>query len=126
MLTLIFTNGERPCDLALANQPQPDPLTHYCIVRSDLPRGVQAAQLVHAAGESSPGTLTEGTYAVVLTVDSELQLEALHHQLNDRGIAHNLIRENDAPHAGQLMAIGVAPAPRSQLRRHFSSLPLLR
>jgi hypothetical protein len=63
---------------------------------------------------------------VALTGDSELALERLHLRLTDQGVAHHLVRENDAPYSNQLMAIGVTPAPRSQLRRHFSSLPLLR
>ena len=39
---------------------------------------------------------------------------------------HKAIRENDAPYAGELMAIGLVPGPRSEVRKHVSSLPLLR
>jgi len=35
-------------------------LWHICIVRRDLPRGVLAAQLIHAAGESSLGRIPHG------------------------------------------------------------------
>lgn len=36
-------------------------LYHYCITRGDIPAGLAAAQLVHAAGFSSPGG-SEGHY----------------------------------------------------------------
>jgi peptidyl-tRNA hydrolase len=99
---------------------------HYVIVRADLPRGMQAAQLVHAAGESSPGDLAEGTHAVVLTARNEAELVELERRLDLAGVAHVAIREPDAPYNGQLMAIGCVPARKEVLRRHLSSLPLLR
>ena len=115
------------CDLALATREEPhNPLTHYVIVRRDIPRGVQAAQITHAAGESSPGKLPSGTYAVVLTVPDEAALRELDASLDTRSIRHHTIYENASAYGGQAMAIGVVPAPRSVLRRHFSSLPLLR
>lgn len=95
------------------------------IVRSDLPRGVLAAQVVHAAGESSTGNLKSGTYAVALQA-SEIELHALAARLQIAGVPHTKIIENNDEYAGQLMAIGVRPAPRDQLRRYFSSLPLLK
>lgn len=82
-----------------------------------------AAQVTHAAGESSPGDLPAGTYAVVLAADD---LAPVEQHLIDNEIPHRAIRENDGDYAGQLVAIGVRPERRSKLKRHFSSLPLLR
>lgn len=99
---------------------------HYCITRADLPHGTQAAQLIHAAGESSPGNLSTGTYAFALTVKDEGELRALALKLFFSGIPHKMILEPDAPWNGQLMAIGVCPGPRKKLRKFFSNLPLLK
>lgn len=101
--------------------------THYCIVRADLPRGVLAAQLVHAAGESSPGDLAPTTFAVVLAAKDEAQLEKIEQDLRGRGIDHNAIREPDSPWDGALMAIGIHPVTdRSILKPVTGGLPLLR
>lgn len=91
------------------------------IVRPDLPRGLQAAQIVHAAGESS-GSVPPGTYAIVLAC---AELRALSAQLTERGVKHTLIVENSGDFAGEATAIGVKPERRSMLRKHFSSYPLL-
>lgn len=88
--------------------------------------GAQAAQLIHAAGESSPGNLPKSTFAIALTVRDEAELHELAIKLDHAGIAFKLIHEPDEPFNGQLMAIGVLPRPRSQLRRHLSNLPLLK
>jgi hypothetical protein len=53
------------------------------------------------------------------------QLEALHHRLEAQCIPHAPVVESDAPYTGQLMALGLAPAPRAELKRYVSSLPLL-
>ncbi len=103
-----------------------DPITHFVIVRRDLPPGVLAAQLVHAAGESSNGDLAEGTFAVVLAVADQAALSAERARLSLAGVAHVAIHEPDAPYDGALMAIGLRPGPRSQLRRHVAQLPLFR
>jgi peptidyl-tRNA hydrolase len=94
-------------------------------VRPDLPRGLLAAQVTHAAGESSTGKLNPGTYAVVLQADAQglLQLEQL---LKDQSVPHRAIRESDEPYTGDLLAIGLCPAPRDQVSKYVSSLPLLR
>jgi len=84
-----------------------------------------AAQLVHAAGESAPGNLCPGTYAVVLAATQE-KLKTLSETLTAAGIRHRAIIESDPPYCGQLMAIGLAPAPRQEVKRHVSSFPLLR
>lgn len=88
------------------------PLVHICIVRADLPRGVLAAQLIHAAGESSPGDLPPGTHAVALAAADEPALEELARRLTFDGLPHVQIREPDAPWNGALMAIGLRPLPR--------------
>jgi hypothetical protein len=95
-------------------------------VRSDLPCGLQAAQLVHAAGESSPGNLHAGTHAVVLAVPDELALVREADRLEKAGVQLTRIYEPDAPYHGALMALGLVPGRREDLRRHLSCLPLLR
>ena len=99
--------------------------------------------LVHAAGESSPGNLPEDTpssrvlggaqplrfpemHAIVLSVPDEPTLAVLAKRLEKFGIAHVTIREPDAPWNGALMAIGLVPARKEALKRHLSSLPLLK
>jgi peptidyl-tRNA hydrolase len=95
------------------------------ITRSDLPPGFLAAQIVHAAGESSPGTLSPGTYAVVLSVPSEEALLDTERRLQKAGVPHVSIREPDAPWNGQLTVIGLVPTTdRTVIRKLTSSLPL--
>lgn len=103
-----------------------DPVTHYCIVRRDIPYGVQAAQLVHAAGESSPGNLSPHTFAVVLTVADAPALVKLANKLTLGGITHKLIVEPTGDYAGQPLALGIVPAKKSYTRKFVSNLPLLR
>ena len=99
---------------------------HYCITRADLPHGTQAAQLIHAAGESSPGSMHSGTFAFALVTKNEQELKDLSWELCKNGIPHKLIFEPDAPYTGQLMSIGVVPGKRRELRKYFSRLPLLK
>lgn len=102
------------------------------MVRSDVPRGIQAAQIAHAAGESSPGNLPSGTHVVVLTAPDEASLEAISARLHARGVGHVRIIEPDAPYGagdgvnGQLMALGLRPGRKEVVGRALSSLPLLR
>lgn len=118
---------QEPCVARINTRPDlHDPLTHYVVVRSDLPLGVLAAQIVHAAGESSPGNLPEATRAVVLTVAGEEALERLFARLARAQVAYRAIREPEAPWNGALMAIGVVPAPKSTLRKVLSDVPLYR
>ena len=96
------------------------PLTHYIIVRRDMPLGVVCAQVTHAAGESfyiygervnepyEPLDI-EGTVAVVLGVRNEKSLLYYHKRLYKARIAHIPILENAGPFAGQYTAIGVLP-----------------
>ena len=87
---------------------------------------MQAANLIHAAGESSPGGLPSTTSAVALTCPDEASLRELGRRLSASGVRHRAILESEGLHAGQLMAIGVEPAGKEALRKHLSSLPLLR
>lgn len=97
------------------------------IVREDLPRGVLAAQLIHAAGESSPGGLPTHTFAVALAARDQPHLEFLEQKLLERKIPHRAIREPDAPWDNALMAIGLEPvADRALVKPVTSSLALLR
>lgn len=91
-----------------------------------MPHGFQAAQIIHAAGESSPGNLSTGTFAIALSARDEAHLRELAAKLEGRGVDHSLIIESQEPYSGQATAIGVAPGPRLELQRHLSSLPLLR
>jgi peptidyl-tRNA hydrolase len=97
------------------------------IVRQDLPRGIQSAQCVHAAGHSAgAGQLPQGTYAVALATRDEGDLRALAERLKRAGLAHHLIHEPDPPFFGQLMAIGLEPNYKSKFRRYLSNLPLIK
>lgn len=95
-------------------------------MRRDLPLGVLAAQILHAGGESSPGSLPEGTHAVVLSVPDEHALRCVAARLELARIPFVRVIEDDAPWTGQLMALGLAPARKEAVRRCLSSLPLLR
>ncbi|MHB8107880.1 MAG: peptidyl-tRNA hydrolase [Candidatus Cryosericum sp.] len=95
-------------------------------MRGDLPRGLQAAQIVHASGESVRERVHEGTHAVVLVAPDEAHLEAVRKRLVLACIPHVAITEPDAPWCGALMALGVEPARKEFVRRVVSSLPLLK
>jgi hypothetical protein len=82
--------------------------------------------LIHAAGESSPGNVKDGTHAGALMVPGEAELLALAQRLEDAGLRPVRIVETDGAHSGQLMAIGLPPGRKAVLRRHLSSLPLLK
>jgi hypothetical protein len=87
---------------------------------------VLAAQLTHAAGESSPGNLPSGTRAIVLGVEGEGELARVEERLRVAGLGHVAIREPDPPWSGALMAIGLVPVHASaQVRRVLGRLELL-
>jgi hypothetical protein len=88
--------------------------------------GLAFAQVVHAAGESSDGTLAPGTYAVALGVPDEPALKALADHLESLGVPIHRVEEATGKYAGQLMALGVEPGPKSERGRHLSHLPLLK
>lgn len=81
--------------------------------------------MVHAAGESAIDQVPVGTYAIVLATD-RAGLEELERMLLEESVPHAAIRENWEPYNGQLMAIGLTPAPKSEVKRYVSSLPLLK
>jgi hypothetical protein len=115
------------------------------IVRSDAPPGVQAAQIVHAAGSEASrvrrrpsgedpkasrlekaqlvgaSSASPPTVAVVLAASPE-QLAALARALLEEDLPHVLVREPDEPWRGALMAIGVVPAHRERVRRTVAHL----
>lgn len=109
---------------------------HYIIVRSDLTVGQQAAQIVHAAGESAANRdVPEGTHAIVLHVQDEDHLLAVADHLWHKGIKDfKLIIEPDLPlyedrplQDGQGTAIGIPPTTdRKKLASVLGRLPLLR
>lgn len=102
-------------------------LSHYIIVRSDLPLGILAAQITHAAGESIKEELPANTNAVVLAVKNETELRLIAKKLALKGIPHILVRESDPPFENQCMAIGVVPlSDRSLVKPILSELKLLR
>jgi peptidyl-tRNA hydrolase len=88
--------------------------------------GIAFAQVVHAAGESSNGKLKPGTYAVALSVESEQQLRSLADELEAKGVPVHRVEESHGKYAGQLMALGIAPGPKSVRGQHLSTLPLIR
>lgn len=94
------------------------------MVRVDLPRGIQAANIVHAAGESGP--VPRGSHAVCLTVPDEATLRVVADRLSAAQIRFVSIVETDTPYTGQMMALGCMPAGKAELRRVLSALPLLR
>ena len=86
--------------------------------------GVVCAQLLHAAGESSPGNLPPNTHAVVLGVENQAKLLALEKRLIELEIPHRAIREPDQNN--ELMAIGLVPAPKASVKYAVSNLKLLK
>jgi hypothetical protein len=97
------------------------PLTHYVILRRDLPTGLMVANTVHAAGESAG--VPKGTFAVALATVDQAELEQVLAKLEALEVPHSAIREEQ----GELVAIGVEPLQdRSVIRKAVSSLPLVK
>lgn len=114
------------CATCLDSQPPlSDPICHYCVVRTDIPVGLAMAQLLHAAGESSDGNLKPGTYAVALTGGDGKNLEVLANNLEHFKVPIHRVVESHGKYAGQLMAIGVQPGPKSVRGKYLSNLPLI-
>ena len=109
---------------AIDSQPPP-PLTHYVILRSDLPHGLMVANTVHAAGESAG--IPPGTFAVALATADQAELEQMLARLKELDVPCNAVVEAEGEHAGELMAIGIEPLrDRSKIRKAVSSLPLVK
>ena len=81
--------------------------------------------ITHAAGESSPGNLPEGTFAIVKMARDELHLALIADELQAAGVALVRVHEPDRPYCGALMALGLRPARKGVLKRHLRKLPLL-
>ena len=95
------------------------------VVREDLPKGVLAAHVLHAAGESGPAP--SGSIAVALGVPDEATLLIVAARLEAAGIQHVLIRENAGVFNDQATAIGVSPVTdRTAIRRCTSALRLVK
>ena len=93
-------------------------------MRSDLPRGFQAAQVAHAAG--SFGLHPPETHVVVLSVPDERTLRDLSKRLDVAGVDHKLVVECDVPFDGQATCIGCGLVyDRRPVRKVVSNLPLL-
>lgn len=95
-------------------------------MRADLPRGLQSAQIIHAAGTSSTGNLPEDTHAVSLVARDEVHLSLIAKRLRLAGVEFTTVREDVAPYFGQLMALGLRPRRKEEIRRHVSDLPKLK
>ena len=98
-------------------------LAHYCIVKNDLTVGSKAAMLIHAAGESAPGNMPLGMFAIALETDAAT-LGCLEKRLIEEGVEHSAFREPDL--GNQLVAIGICPDHRQKVRRFVSNLPLIK
>lgn len=83
------------------------------------------AQTIHAAGESVCGPVPAGTHAVALHATPE-QLLDLEARLAAGGVVFSAIREPDPPWAGALMAIGIAPSRKAEVRPYVRHLGLVR
>ena len=88
--------------------------------------GAREAQLAHAVGQSVNGPHPDDTYVVILACRDELHLALEADRLEGLGVRLTRVREVDGPYAGQLTALGLRPGRKESLRRHLSSLPLLR
>ena len=100
-------------------------MTQYIIVRADLPIGMIAAQVAHAAGAGSERHPPE-VHVVVLSVRSEAELLSASARLVSAEIAQTLVVEVDHPYEGQAMAVGCELLrDRRTIRQCLSSLPLL-
>ena len=81
---------------------------------------------MHATGESVNCAVPRGTHAVVLAAKTSTQLNQISDKLKLANVEHCLIIENDEPYVGELLAIGIQPQERTEVKRHLSSLPLLK
>lgn len=105
-------------------------LTHYIIVRRDLPLGVCAAMIAHAAGESGALYQDENgrfrnARAVVLAVDNEVALYRVGAKLFKNNIQFVDVVESGEIYKDQYMAIGLVPIESEKVEtvmKHFLTL----
>jgi hypothetical protein len=96
------------------------------VVRADLPKGVQAAMIVHAVGDSLTAGHPPNTFAVVLAARDRAHIEEIATFLEGRGVELVRVVEPDPPWNGEVMSLGIRPGRKEELRRHLSAFPLLR
>ncbi len=99
------------------------------IVRTDASMGVQAAMIVHAAGQSAQlaGAFATSSPTTAVALEASLDtLLALQRRLVELGVPHVLVREPDHPWRDAPMAIGIVPMPRARVRRLLAHLSLVR
>lgn len=115
----------------------------YVVVRKDIPDGLVAAMVLHAAGEAVQAQgrklLMDGTPALgwedivslvphstrasVLEANDEAALEAVYaHAKNRNRTPIVRIVESEGEHAGQLMALGFTPCNRNILQPSLGAL----
>lgn len=112
---------------------------HYIFVRRDIPVGLVAAMVTHAAGESLhryhtsfeySGDINYGlpknTAAVVLAADNESHLERILSYLIKEDIAFKAIHEVGGTYDGQLMSIGLIPCSRYIVKDKLRGFSLLK
>lgn len=100
-------------------------MTQYIVVRADLPIGMIAAQVAHAAGSGSERHPPD-VHVVVLQVPDVEGLGRIHSHLCAEGIPNTLVVESDPPYQSQPMSIGLELVrERESVRRVLSSLALL-
>lgn len=103
-------------------------LSHYIIVRRDLPIGIMCAMVAHAAGESAAwntSLITESTRAIILQAKNEDHLEKIRGYLIGENIPHVRIVESTGPYAHQLMSIGIVPVEQTLVQDKLSDFTLL-
>lgn len=109
-------------------------LIHYIFVRKDLPLGVLAAMVTHAAGESAAHSsihydesrVEEGTTAIVLEAYDEAHLRRIRDFIGKEGFDYDSIVESSAPYENQLMAIGLWPEERTYFGDQLKKFQLLK
>jgi hypothetical protein len=83
------------------------------------------ANCAHSAGESSPGNLSPGTYAIALGVPDEPTLKRVADNLEALGQPVHRVVESHGQYREQLMALGIPPGPKSQVGRYLTNLKLI-
>lgn len=102
-------------------------LIHYILVRKDLPLGVMAAMVTHAAGESA--ALHEnfrGCVACVLEAKNESALKEAIKTFELADLQYVVVSEPSPPYDGAFMAIGVVPGERDTLSPIMKSFQCLK
>jgi hypothetical protein len=103
-------------------------MIHYILVREDLPVGVAAAMISHAAANSAFESSMrdwEDMTTVVLGIPNERFLSDAAVRLGlERGNEVTLFYESDGPYSGQFMSLGVWPDDDAVLKPIMTGYPL--